>query len=92
PEDIPHLIEYYIQKYSDRFNAKQLSKPGKEVMDKLLAYHWPGNIRELQNVLKKVILLKDWEEVINELFISDTTPNKSTFSYYEIEALKLCNN
>ena len=65
PEDIPPLIEYYIQKYSDRFNDKQLSKPGKEVMDKLLAYQWPGNIRELQNVLKRVIVLKDWEEVIH---------------------------
>ena len=92
PEDIPPLIEYYIQKYSDRFNAGHLSKPSKKVMDKLLAYHWPGNIRGLQNVLKRVIVLKDWEKVINELFISNTTPNKSTFSNYEIEALKLCTN
>ncbi|MCJ7615980.1 MAG: sigma-54 dependent transcriptional regulator [Desulfobacterales bacterium] len=68
PEDIPPLIEYYIQKYSGRFNAKQLSKPGKEVMDKLLAYHWPGNIRELQNVLKRAIVLKDWEKVIHTKF------------------------
>jgi transcriptional regulator with GAF, ATPase, and Fis domain len=81
PEDIPHLIEYYLQKYSDCFNTKQLLKPSKEVMDKLLAYHWPGNIRELQNVLKRVIVLKDWEELINELFISETSPNKSTLSY-----------
>jgi two-component system response regulator AtoC len=73
PEDIPPLIEYYIQKYSDRF-VKRLSKPGKEVMDKLLVYNWPGNIRELQNVLKRAIVLKDWEEVINELFISNNTP------------------
>jgi two-component system response regulator AtoC len=92
PEDIPPLIECYMQKYSGRFNAKRLSKPGKEVMDKLLAYHWPGNIRELRNVLKRVILLKDWEEVINELSISETTPNKSAFSYYVIEVLKLCIN
>jgi transcriptional regulator with GAF, ATPase, and Fis domain len=81
PEDIPHLIKYYLQKYSDCFNTKQLLKPSKGVMNKLLAYHWPGNIRELQNVLKRVIVLKDWEELINELFISDNSPNKSTLSY-----------
>jgi two-component system response regulator AtoC len=68
PEDIPPLIEWYMQKYSGRFKANQLSKPGKEVMDKLLAYHWPGNIRELQNVLKRVIILKDWEKLIHTKF------------------------
>ncbi|MDL1967698.1 MAG: sigma 54-interacting transcriptional regulator [Deltaproteobacteria bacterium] len=67
PEDIPPLIEYYIEKYSNHFNTDKLLKPSKKVMDSLLAYHWPGNVRELQNVLKRVIILKDWEEVVNEL-------------------------
>ena len=40
-----------------------------------------GNIRELQNVLKRVIVLKNWEALINELFISDTSPNKPTLCY-----------
>lgn len=80
PEDIPPLIEYYIQKYSDRFNAKQRSKPGKEIMDKLLAYHWPGNVRELQNVLKRAIVLKDWEEVVNELINNKAIPADSNLA------------
>jgi transcriptional regulator with PAS, ATPase and Fis domain len=85
PEDIPHLIEYYLQyylqKYSNCFNTKQLLKPSKGVMDKLLAYHWPGNIRELQNVLKRLFVLKNWEVLIDELFISDTSPNKTNQRY-----------
>jgi transcriptional regulator with PAS, ATPase and Fis domain len=80
PEDIPPLIDFYIQKYSDRFNAKQLSKPSKEVMDRLLTYHWPGNIRELQNVLKRVIVLKDWEEVVNELINNKALPADSSLA------------
>ena len=80
PEDIPLLIDYYIQKYSDRFNAKQLLKPGKEIMDKLVAYHWPGNVRELQNVLKRVIVLKDWEEVVNELINNRALPANSNLA------------
>jgi transcriptional regulator with PAS, ATPase and Fis domain len=67
PEDISHLIEYYIQKYSNHFNTNKLLNPSKKIMDSLLAYHWPGNVRELQNVLKRVIVLKDWEEVVDEL-------------------------
>jgi len=86
PEDIPPLIKYYIQKYSDRFNAKHLSKPGKEIMDKLLAYHWPGNVRELQNVLKRVIVLKDWEEVVNELINNRALPANSNLSIKQLGA------
>ena len=73
PEDIPPLIEYFIEKYSNYFNNKLL-KPSKKIMGSLLAYHWPGNIRELQNVLKRVIVLKNWEEVINELINSSALP------------------
>jgi len=80
PEDILPLIEYYLQKYSDRFKAEQLSKPGKEIIDKLLAYHWPGNIRELQNVLKRVIVLKNWEEVVNELINKKALPAGSNLA------------
>jgi len=86
PEDIPPLIEYYIQKYSGRFNNKQLSKPGKEIMDKLLAYHWPGNVRELQNVLKRVTVLKDWEEVVNELINNRALPANLNLSIKQSDA------
>ena len=78
-EDIPPLIKYYIQKYSNRFNT-ELLKPSKKVMDKLLAYHWPGNIRELQNVLKRVIVLKNWEQVINELINNSTLSTNSNLA------------
>lgn len=67
PEDIPYLIDYYIDKYSWQFKDKNIKKPDSNVMKKLLAYHWPGNVRELQNVLKRIMILGDFEESIDEL-------------------------
>lgn len=67
PEDIPHLIDYYLREYSIQFKGKEIKKPSGEVMKKLLGYSWPGNIRELQNVLKRILILGDTEDSIDEL-------------------------
>ncbi|MBN1930132.1 MAG: sigma-54-dependent Fis family transcriptional regulator [Desulfobacterales bacterium] len=73
PEDIPPLIEYYIEAYNSQFNTKQLSKPNKQIMEKLMAYHWPGNIRELQNILRRLMVVYSWEEIIDELLIKKSS-------------------
>ena len=74
PEDIPHLIEHYINLYETQFNSKQLVIPSKSSIDKLCAYHWPGNVRELQNVLKRIMILGDGEENINGILKSTSPP------------------
>ncbi|MGD9302139.1 MAG: sigma-54 dependent transcriptional regulator, partial [Desulfobacterales bacterium] len=61
PEDIPHLIEHYVKAYIDQFDGKQLLTPSAKTVEKLSAYHWPGNIRELQNVLKRIMILGNGE-------------------------------
>jgi DNA-binding NtrC family response regulator len=68
PEDIPHLINYYVKKFSKQFDGKSLSIPSREVIDKLVAYHWPGNVRELQNVLKRLMILGNFESSLEDLF------------------------
>jgi len=65
-EDIPLLIDYYIKIYNSQFVRKNLIKPNKNVMEKLVSYHWPGNVRQLQNILKRSIVLNDWEKIIEE--------------------------
>ena len=42
-------------------------RPNSQVMDKLMGYHWPGNIRELQNILKRFLVICDWDEIVDEL-------------------------
>jgi two-component system response regulator AtoC len=58
-QEIPGLVEHFVQRYSRVFNvAKRELSP--EILQALLAYHWPGNIRELGNFIKRMIVLQDW--------------------------------
>ncbi len=66
-EDIPHLIEHYIEEYSQMFGDKKLQIPGENIISKMASYHWPGNVRELQNVLKRFMILGEGEETIDDL-------------------------
>jgi len=54
-DDIPLLVNYYIDKISKRL-GKSIEMVPLGVMDALRAYHWPGNIRELENVLERAVI------------------------------------
>jgi transcriptional regulator with GAF, ATPase, and Fis domain len=68
PEDLPPLIDYFVNKYAYQFQAGRINAPGNHVIAKMCQYHWPGNVRELQNVLKRGFALGNWDEIIDELF------------------------
>jgi formate hydrogenlyase transcriptional activator len=55
-EDIPLLARYFAEKYSRRMNKRIVNFPA-DVMDALTHYHWPGNIRELQNFIERAVIL-----------------------------------
>jgi len=54
-EDIPLLVNYFIDKISKRL-GKSISLVPVKVMETLQNYHWPGNIRELENVLERAVI------------------------------------
>jgi formate hydrogenlyase transcriptional activator len=56
PEDIPLLVRYFTQKYGRRMERKIESIPSAAIK-KLAAWHWPGNIRELENVIERSVIL-----------------------------------
>jgi formate hydrogenlyase transcriptional activator len=56
PEDIPLLVRHFAQQFSRRMNKSIDSIPS-ETMTTLVQYHWPGNIRELQNVIERAVIL-----------------------------------
>jgi formate hydrogenlyase transcriptional activator len=55
-DDIPLLVRYFVQQYARRMNRRILSIPT-ESMNALTRYHWPGNIRELQNFIERAVIL-----------------------------------
>jgi formate hydrogenlyase transcriptional activator len=56
PEDIPLLVRYFTQKYGRRMEKKIDSIPT-VAMKKLSSWHWPGNIRELENFIERSVIL-----------------------------------
>jgi formate hydrogenlyase transcriptional activator len=56
PEDIPLLVRYFAQKYGRRMEKQVESVPA-AAMKKLSAWHWPGNIRELENFIERSVIL-----------------------------------
>jgi DNA-binding NtrC family response regulator len=55
-EDIPLLVDYFVRRFSHEQNKNIIGIP-ESVMEKLQVYGWPGNIRELENVIKRAVVL-----------------------------------
>jgi transcriptional regulator with GAF, ATPase, and Fis domain len=54
-EDVPMLVAHYVQTFSQSHKV-QATEISAEAMDALMAYRWPGNIRELKNVVERIVL------------------------------------
>jgi formate hydrogenlyase transcriptional activator len=55
-DDIPRLVQFFTQKFARRMNRRITSIPS-ATMGALAAYHWPGNIRELENFIERAVIL-----------------------------------
>ncbi len=74
-EDIPDLVQFFLTRLAHENNRKRISLE-KEALHALIDYPWPGNIRELENVLERAVVLCDSDRItLNELpFIQETSP------------------
>lgn len=69
-EDIRLLVEYFIDRYSDKL-GKKISSIDKKSLALLQAYLWPGNIRELQNVIERSVIVCETDEFsVDESWLS----------------------
>ena len=57
-EDIPALVAHFVEIYSRRM-GKQIEQIPPETMSALSSYRWPGNIRELQNMVERAVILSN---------------------------------
>jgi formate hydrogenlyase transcriptional activator len=55
-EDIPALVRYFVEKHSRRMNRSVETIPA-ETLDLLVRYSWPGNIRELENLIERAVIV-----------------------------------
>jgi two-component system response regulator PilR (NtrC family) len=64
-EDVPLLAEFFLAKYREQM-AKDIHGLSQEAMDLLEAYEWPGNIRELENVIERAVALEKSQAILPE--------------------------
>jgi two-component system, NtrC family, response regulator AtoC len=64
--DIPQLVSYFVEYYNRKFNARAVM-PSAELMKSLKKYHWPGNIRELENLMKRYVILGSEDSISGDL-------------------------
>ncbi len=77
-EDIPLLLEYLIGRYAKKA-GKQFKSIPRQTLELFQAYHWPGNIRELQNVVERGVLLCENDVfVVEEAWFRRDTPTASS--------------
>lgn len=72
-EDIPLLIEHFLNKFHGEYNKNTLGLSDR-AMDACLHYNWPGNIRELENIIERGIILTDNNDTIDLKSIFSTPP------------------
>lgn len=65
-EDIPDLVEYFLEAHSSGFSSKTAAVSA-SLMNLLVAYDWPGNIRELENLIRRYVILGNEEAITREL-------------------------
>ena len=62
-EDIPILVEYFVKTLSRRYD-KNICGIRQDAMRKLINYNWPGNARELQNILERAVALSNSKDIM----------------------------
>jgi formate hydrogenlyase transcriptional activator len=77
-DDIPLLVEYLIDRYAQKA-GKKIRNIRKETLDLFQTYDWPGNIRELQNVIERAVVLCDGEVFcVDPSWLVPASPNPTT--------------
>ncbi|AKF09458.1 sigma-54-dependent transcriptional regulator [Sandaracinus amylolyticus] len=61
--DIPLLVEHFVKRFRERLKKSRVVGVGDAAMEVLLAHPWPGNIRELENVIERAMLFCDGERI-----------------------------
>jgi PAS domain S-box-containing protein len=78
-EDIPLLVEHFVQKFARRMKKSITSIP-KRTMDALMGWEWPGNVRELENFIERSVILTQGSVLVaplSEMVLIGTTEEKS---------------
>jgi len=72
-EDIPELTRYFLDYYGEKFNCQvhPMSSPATQILQN---YDWPGNVRQLENLIKRYVVLGSEDSLLSELSVANRPP------------------
>ncbi|HKK91679.1 MAG TPA: sigma 54-interacting transcriptional regulator, partial [Desulfobacteraceae bacterium] len=76
PEDILELVKHFLDKYNKKYRRR--GKISSEALERILSYHFPGNVRELINIVKKAVVMS--EKKVLDQFITGAILNPGNLS------------
>ena len=79
-EDIPMLVEYFVKRYAEKA-GKQMRKIDRNTLEQCQSYSWPGNIRELQNIVERSVILSSGDTFwIEKAWLASIQPPRQEFA------------
>jgi len=84
-EDIPLLVRHFVKEFSRR-NQRVIDTIPSETMQALIRYSWPGNIRELQNVIERAVIIS--RGPVLKVVLAELTPDVDSISVPVVAAAK----
>ncbi len=86
-DDIPLLVNHFIDKYNKR-NSKNITSISQRSVDRLIAYPWPGNIRELENVIERAVVLSKSNKLDIEPFFAPKNEKNDQLELIPLEEIE----
>jgi len=83
---IPLLVDFFLRKYNEQYR-KSLAPLSAETLASLMEYHWPGNIRELENMMKRMVVLGNERVVVQELAQKEAPASREASPGLDFDAL-----
>ncbi len=87
-EDIPLLVAYFLRKINSELH-KNVTKVPIDVMDRLKAHDWQGNIRELENILVQAVVLSNSDVLLNDNILLQNHKNNNIYDNYDLSLEEL---
>ena len=93
--DIPLLVEYFVERFATKA-SKDIKHIDKSALELLKAYDWPGNIRELQNVVERAVIMSEsdtlfianrWLRSVPAVFLT-ARDGRSALADHEVEVIE----
>jgi two-component system, NtrC family, response regulator AtoC len=76
-EDVPEFVEFFLSKYKELF-ARNCERPDGQALHRLANYSWPGNVRQLENAMRKLVITGDIGGVLEDLVEIGGKPSASS--------------